>query len=55
MLILLVLAVTELTFLVHFFTRFCEEVFTGVVAVFFLYEATLSIVHVSLLESLSAA
>ena len=46
MLILLVLAVSELTFLVHHFTRFCEEVFTGIVAVFFIYEACLSIFHV---------
>jgi hypothetical protein len=46
MVILLILAISELTFLVHHFTRFCEEVFTGVVAVFFIYEACLSIFHV---------
>lgn len=45
MLILLVLAISELTFLVHHFTRFCEEIFTGVVAVFFVYEACLSLIH----------
>ncbi len=47
MCILLFLALNELTFLVHYFTRFSEEVFTGIIAVFFIYEAGLSIVHVS--------
>jgi len=49
MVILLVLAVAELTFLVHYFTRFSEEVFIGITGFFFFYEACLSIVHVSVL------
>ena len=47
MVILLVLAVAELTFLVHYFTRFSEEVFIGITGFFFFYEACLSIIHVS--------
>ena len=47
MLILLFLAMAELTFLVHYFTRFSEEVFIGITGFFFFYEACLSIVHVS--------
>ena len=46
MLILMILAVCELSFLVHYFTRFCEEVFIGIVAIIFIYEAGLSIFHV---------
>lgn len=49
MVILFVLATTEITFLVHYFTRFSEEVFIGITAVFFIYEASLSIDHVRLL------
>ena len=39
-LMLLVLALTESTFLVHYFSRFSEEVFTGVVCTVFTYEAS---------------
>lgn len=45
--VLVIAAISELTFLVHYFTRFCEEIFTGVVALFFIYESCLSIFHVS--------
>jgi len=49
MLILVVLAATEATYLVTTFTRFSEEVFTAVVAIFFVAEAIYYIVHVSTL------
>ena len=46
MLILLGLALSEGTFLVTYFTRFSEEIFTGVVAIFFIAEAIRNIVEV---------
>jgi len=49
MLILIVLAATEATYLVTTFTRFSEEIFTAVVAIFFVAEAIYYIVHVSTL------
>lgn len=47
MIILIILAVTEATKLVTSFTRFSEEIFTSVVAIFFVSEAGYYIYHVS--------
>ena len=46
MIILITCAVTELTFLVKNFTRFSEEILTGIIAIFFAYEAIKSIIGV---------
>ena len=46
MLLLLIVSLSELSFLIHYFTRFSEEVFTGIISVFFAYEASLTLVHV---------
>jgi hypothetical protein len=46
MLLLIIVSVSELSFLIHYFTRFSEEVFTGIISVFFAYEASLTLVHV---------
>lgn len=46
MLLLLIVSVSELSFLIHYFTRFSEEVFTGIISVFFAYEASLTLAHV---------
>ena len=48
MIIVIGCAVTEITFLVKYFTRFSEEIFTGVIAVFFLVEASKNIYKVSM-------
>jgi len=47
MVILILLAATEATYLVTTFTRFSEEVFTAVVSIFFVAEAIYYIVQVS--------
>ena len=47
MVIIIGSAITEITFLVKYFTRFSEEVFTGVIALFFLVEAARHIAYVS--------
>ena len=47
MVILIILAATEATKLVTSFTRFSEEIFTSVVAIFFVAEAMYYLVHVS--------
>ena len=49
MIILLILAATEATKLVTNFTRFSEEIFTSVVAIFFVSEAVYYIIQVSTL------
>jgi len=47
MVILIILAATEATKLVTSFSRFSEEIFTSVVAIFFVSEAIYYLVHVS--------
>ena len=47
MIIIISCAVAEITFLVKYFTRFSEEIFTGVIALFFLVEAARHIAYVS--------
>ena len=47
MLLLMIAALSEISFLVKYFTRFSEEIFTGIIALFFIYEGGLSIFHVS--------
>ena len=47
MLILVAGAVSEISFLVTKFSRFSEEIFTGIVAIFFTYEAVKTIIGVS--------
>lgn len=49
MIILLIAAISEISFLAKHFTRFSEEIFTGIVSLFFIFEASLSIYHVSVL------
>ena len=44
--LLIIFAISEITFLVTKFSRFSEEIFTGIVAIFFTYEATKSIIGV---------
>ena len=51
MLMILAFAVTESTFLVKHFSRFSEEVFSGVIALFFTVEAGRNLVNVSPLPS----
>ena len=51
MALLVVCAVSEITFLVTKFSRFSEEIFTGIVAIFFTYEATKSIIGVRLTKT----
>ena len=46
MALLVVCAVSEITFLATKFSRFSEEIFTGIIAIFFTYEATKSIIGV---------
>jgi anion exchange protein len=46
MFLLTIAAVSEITFLVTRFSRFSEEIFTGIIAIFFTYEATKSIIGV---------
>ena len=46
MLILILCAVSEITFLVTRFSRFSEEIFMWIIAIFFTYEATKSIIGV---------
>ena len=46
MVLLIIASVSELSFLIHYFTRFSEEVFTGIISVFFAYEASLTLAHV---------
>ena len=46
MLILVVSALSEITFLVTYFSRFSDEIFTGIIAIFFTYEAVKSIIKV---------
>ena len=46
MALLIICAVSEITFLVIQFSRFSEEIFTGIVAIFFTYEAIKSIIGV---------
>ena len=48
MVILIILAATEATKLVTSFTRFSEEIFTSVVAIFFVSEAVYYLYHVSI-------
>ena len=43
---LIMAAVSEITFLATKFSRFSEEIFTGIVAIFFTYEAVKSIIGV---------
>ena len=47
MVLLIIASVLELSFLIHYFTRFSEEIFTGIVSIFFAYEACLTLSHVS--------
>lgn len=47
MIILMILAATEATKLVTSFTRFSEEIFTSVVAIFFVSEAVYYLIQVS--------
>ena len=47
MIVILIFAVTESSFLVTYFTRFSEEIFSWIVSIFFIYEASLSLIHVS--------
>ena len=47
MIILMILAATEATKLVTNFTRFSEEIFTSVVAIFFVSEAVYYLIQVS--------
>ena len=47
MIILMTLAATEATKLVTSFTRFSEEIFTSVVAIFFVSEAVYYLIQVS--------
>ena len=47
MVILIIFAVSESSFLVTYFSRFSEEVFTGIVVCFFIYEASKNLVDVS--------
>ena len=51
MLYLMACAVSEITFLVHKFSRFSEEIFTGIVAIFFTYETVKTIMGVSVSSS----
>ena len=51
MALLVVCAVSEITFLVTKFSRFSEEIFTGIVAIFFTYEATKYIIGVRLTKT----
>ena len=44
--LLVIVSVSELSFLVHYFTRFSEEIFIGIVTIFFAYEAGLTLYHV---------
>ena len=46
MVILIIFAVSESTCLVTYFTRFSEEIFIGVVAIFFIFEASKTIYEV---------
>ena len=52
MVLMIIASVGELSFLVHYFTRFSEEVFTGIIAIFFAYEASLTLAHVSHMAAL---
>ena len=49
MLMVIAFAITESTFLVKHFSRFSEEIFSGVIALFFTVEAGRTLVNVSLL------
>ena len=46
MLIVIIFALSEASFLVTYFTRFSEEIFTGVITLFFTVEAIRTIVKV---------
>ena len=48
MVILILFAISESSFLVTYFSRFSEEVFTGIVVCFFIYEASKNILDVRL-------
>ena len=50
MIIIIFFSISELTFLVKSFTRFSEEIFTGVVALFFTVEAFRTIVKVYIVQ-----
>ena len=52
MIFLVLFSISELTFLVKSFTRFSEEIFTGVVAFFFMVEAFRTIVKVYISNTL---
>ena len=51
MLFVVIFALSEASFLVKYFTRFSEEVFTGVIALFFTFEAIRTIVKVIYLST----
>ena len=44
--ILLILAVTDASCLMRYFTRFTDEIFSGLISIIFIYEAIKSLVHI---------
>lgn len=46
MIVIILFAVFEATFLIKHFTRFSEEIFTGVIALFFIVETVRTLIKV---------